>query len=323
MFERLSEQYFSLVEPLNPASTSPRTMDNLISTHYTTYITSSSQNPSSAAHNSAVAAAFGYSLSDLSSTPASSNLGVSCGNPLAMSGLREGEILLDLGSGGGMDCFLASPCVGKTGHVYGIDMTSSMISLSNRNKSLGSYENVTFIKAHITSIPLPSSIADIVTSNCVINLVPSVEKAAVFTEIFRLLKPGGRVAISDILARKELPKEIRKDVGLFVGCVGGASKVREYEGWIREVGFKDVFIIDTEKDVNIYKEGVLSLPVEGSGGEEGIENTCCFGSPSSGGSISSDRREKLENLDLNEYVGAYQIYAIKPEQAESAEKTYF
>ncbi|KAF8253203.1 S-adenosyl-L-methionine-dependent methyltransferase [Wilcoxina mikolae CBS 423.85] len=293
-------------------------MDNLISTHYTTHITSSSssQNPSSAAHNSAVAAAFGYSPSDLSSTPASSNLGVSCGNPLAMSGLREGETLLDLGSGGGMDCFLASPRVGKTGHVYGIDMTSSMISLSNRNKSLGSYENVTFINAHIKSIPLPASIADIVTSNCVINLVPSIEKPAVFTEIFRLLKPGGRVAISDILARKELPEEVRRDVGLFVGCVGGASKVGEYEGWIREAGFKDVFIIDTEKDVNIYKESLL---VEGSGGEEGIEGTYYYGSPSSRGSISSDRREILKNLDLNEYVGAYQIYAIKPEQAESAE----
>ncbi|KAJ5807060.1 Arsenite methyltransferase [Penicillium riverlandense] len=159
-----------------------------------------------------VATAFGYDLEDLRSIPGNANLGVSCGNPLATANIGLGETVVDLGSGGGIDVLLAAKKVGPEGKAIGIDMTKDMLELARQNARNAGASNVSFIEAYITSIPLPSSTVDCIISNCVVNLVPEAEKPLVFQEIFRLLRPGGRVAISDILATQELPMDIKRDL---------------------------------------------------------------------------------------------------------------
>ncbi|KAF8462906.1 S-adenosyl-L-methionine-dependent methyltransferase [Kalaharituber pfeilii] len=252
------------------------------------------------AYNEKVATAFGYSKEDLESIPANSNLGVSCGNPLAKAGLKEGEVSIDLGSGAGLDVFLSAKKVGPTGKAIGVDMTDEMIRLANENAAKGGYTNTEFIKAFIHSIPLPDNTADCITSNCVINLVPVSEKAQVFKEIFRLLKPGGRIAVSDILAKKELTKEIKEDVLMYVGCIGGASLVEQYDNWMKDAGFKDIIILNTNRDLNVYQEAFLSA--------ESAPASCCPSSPAQ----SRERKSKALDYDFNEWAGAYHIYAIKP-----------
>ncbi|OJJ30973.1 hypothetical protein ASPWEDRAFT_119259 [Aspergillus wentii DTO 134E9] len=212
-------------------------------------------------HNSAdtIATAFGYSAKDLGSLPDNTNLGLSCGNPVAYANMQEGETVVDLGSGGGIDVFLAARKVGPQGKAIGVDMTKHMIELANRNAKSAGLSNVQFIEALITSIPLPDSSINCIISNCVINLVPSKDKPSVFYEIARLLKPGGRVAISDILARKELPQNIVDDMALYVGCIAGASQVADYEDYLRQAGFQGtylfyVLIVDAETDLNVYKQ---------------------------------------------------------------------
>eukprot|EP00918_Siedleckia_nematoides_P002701 GHVU01006155.1.p1 GENE.GHVU01006155.1~~GHVU01006155.1.p1 ORF type:complete len:217 (+),score=28.81 GHVU01006155.1:878-1528(+) len=187
----------------------------------------------------AVAKAFGYTQEELSSIPAESNLALSCGNPTALANLRKGEIVVDLGSGGGLDVFLASKRVGPEGRAIGIDMTSEMIELAKRNAEKGPdgkpYENVEFIQGTIDAIPLADGMADCVVSNCVINLAP--DKNAVFREIYRILKPGGRVAVSDIALKQKLPDEIISNIDALIGCVAGAILVEDYEGGLKEAGF--------------------------------------------------------------------------------------
>ncbi|KAI2726480.1 hypothetical protein CBS147354_4195 [Penicillium roqueforti] len=205
-------------------------------------------------HERKVASAFGYDLEDLRSIPENASLGVSCGNPLATANIAVGETVIDLGSGGGIDVLLAAKKVGVEGKAIGIDMTKEMLELARRNAKNAGANNASFIEAFITSIPLPSSTADCIISNCVINLVPEIEKPLVFQEMFRLLKPGGRVAISDILAKRELPMEIKKDLSLYVGCIAGASQVADYERYLKEAGFQDAVILNTNADLNVYKE---------------------------------------------------------------------
>jgi arsenite methyltransferase len=164
-----------------------------------------------------VAEAFGYSTEELASIPAEANMGLSCGNPTAFATLRAGEVVLDLGCGGGLDVFLAADKVGPTGKAIGIDMTDEMLELSRRNAA--GRTNVEFHKATIDNMPLADSSVDCVISNCVINLAP--EKPAVFREIARVLKPGGRLAVSDIALKKPLPPEIGNDLMAYVGCVAG------------------------------------------------------------------------------------------------------
>jgi len=206
------------------------------------YASHAAQQSASTSHsNAAVAQSFGYSAKDLQLIPSSSNLGVSCGNPLALANLKAGETLLDLGSGGGLDLFIASPVLGPTGRAVGVDMTPSMISLARRNAEAGGYGNVEFVQAKITDIPLADGTVDVVVSNCVINLVPDGEKPKVFAEVWRLLKNGGRVAVSDVLARGEMPEMVKSDAALLVGCVAGASRAEEYEAWMRGVGFKGMW----------------------------------------------------------------------------------
>src|SRR5512135_978620 len=163
----------------------------------------------------AVAEAFGYSPEELSSIPAEANLGVSCGNPTAFASLKPGEVVVDLGSGGGLDVFLAAQKVGPNGRAIGIDMTPEMIVRARTNADSAGYKNVEFYHSTIDNIPLPDSSVDCVISNCVINLAP--DKPAVFREIFRILKPGGRVAVSDIALKGELPKEVATSIAAYTG----------------------------------------------------------------------------------------------------------
>ncbi|HEX2473784.1 MAG TPA: arsenite methyltransferase, partial [Lacipirellulaceae bacterium] len=186
----------------------------------------------------AVAEAFGYSPQELASIPAEANMGLSCGNPTAFASLREGETVVDLGCGGGLDVFLAADRVGPSGKAIGIDMTPEMLELSRRN-AVGR-ENVEFIQATIDNIPLPNASVDCVISNCVINLAP--DKPAVFREIARILKPGGRLAVSDIALKQSLPPEIGNDLQAYVGCVAGAILIDEYRRWLTAAGFSAVEI---------------------------------------------------------------------------------
>ncbi|MFO7893189.1 MAG: arsenite methyltransferase [Longimicrobiales bacterium] len=160
-----------------------------------------------------------------------------CGNPTALAELREGEVVLDLGSGGGIDVLLSAKRVGPTGKAYGLDMTDEMLDLARKNAAEAGAENVEFLKGDIESIPLPDASVDVIISNCVINL--SADKGRVLREAYRVLKPGGRFAVSDIVVRGEVPDEVRRSMELWVGCVAGALEEREFETLLREAGFED------------------------------------------------------------------------------------
>src|SRR6202161_2084516 len=184
----------------------------------------------------AVAEAFGYTAEELTSIPAGANMGLSCGNPTATAHLRAGEVVVDLGSGGGLDVFLASKMVGPTGRAIGIDMTPAMIERARANAINGGYTNVEFNLAMIDKIPLPDSSVDCVISNCVLNLAP--DKPTVFREIARILKPGGRLAVSDMALTHELPEDIAKSMAAYVGCVAGAIKIGDYREGLLAAGFE-------------------------------------------------------------------------------------
>ena len=198
----------------------------------------------------AVAEAFGYSAEELTSIPADANMGLSCGNPTATARLRAGEVVVDLGSGGGLDVFLASRMVGPTGRAIGIDMTPSMIERARTNAVNGSYTNVEFYLAMIDKIPLPDASVDCVISNCVLNLAP--DKPAVFREIARILKPGGRLAVSDIALKHDLPEDMAKSMAAYVGCIAGAIKIGDYREGLMAAGFERVEIVDSGSDLNAY-----------------------------------------------------------------------
>jgi SAM-dependent methyltransferase len=184
----------------------------------------------------------GYSDADLAAVPDGSNLGLGCGNPLAFSALKEGDVVLDLGSGAGFDSFLAARRVGKTGKVIGVDMTPEMIAKARANAKAGNYDNVEFLLGDIEALPLPDNSVDVTISNCVINLVPDKEK--VFQELNRVLRPGGRFMISDVVLLKELPEQVRTSVEAYVGCVAGAILKDQYLAIIRGAGFEDVRVVD-------------------------------------------------------------------------------
>jgi arsenite methyltransferase len=166
-----------------------------------------------------------------------------CGNPTALAQLHAGEIVLDLGSGGGIDVLLSARRVGPTGRAYGLDMTDEMLALANENKRKAGVENVEFLKGQIENIPLPDNTVDVIISNCVINL--SADKDRVLREAFRVLKPGGRFAVSDVVTRGEIPPEIRKSVLLWVGCIAGALEENDYRGKLAAVGFEQIEVQPT------------------------------------------------------------------------------
>jgi arsenite methyltransferase len=183
----------------------------------------------------------GYSQEELKAVPEGANLGLGCGNPIALASLKEGEVVLDLGSGAGFDCFLAANQVGKTGKVIGVDMTAEMLDRARENARKGNYDNVEFRLGEIENLPLGDRQVDVIISNCVINLSPN--KKRVFQEAFRVLRPGGSLMVSDIVLLKELPAEIKNSVAAYVGCVAGAVTRKEYLETIQAAGFEETKVL--------------------------------------------------------------------------------
>jgi SAM-dependent methyltransferase len=249
----------------------------------------------------AVAEAFGYSADELSSIPAEANLGLSCGNPIATANLKPGEVLVDLGSGGGLDVFLAAEKVGPTGTAIGIDMTPQMIDLARSNANKSGTKNVEFHLATIDRLPLPDASVDVVISNCVINLAP--DKDAVFREIVRVLKPGGRLAVSDIALKQTLPDELAKSVAAYVGCISGALPIDDYRRRLVEAGFAQVVVVDSGADLNAYAK------LENQSG-------CCSptmtSAPGDGTSVHEGLAALLDRFDVNDYAASVKVYAVKP-----------
>ncbi|CZR59545.1 related to arsenic methyltransferase Cyt19 [Phialocephala subalpina] len=301
----------------------------MVSDHYSAIAREDSS--TNASHIRKVAESFGYSAEDLASVPEGANLGVSCGNPLAIAGLKAGETVIDLGSGAGFDVFQASRKVGPDGLSIGVDMSQDMLDRAKRNAEKAAITNVKFVLAPITKIPLESESANCIISNCVINLLAQEDKLVCLKEVFRILRPGGRLAVSDILAKKVLPEELQRDTRLYVGCISGASLVSEYEKWLKEAGglkltmVSEILIVDKKSDLNIYKER----------GQEESSSSCCETSTSkhkeqassccapatsccsstTGATKADDKQDlakRVANIDFNEWVSSYSIYAVKP-----------
>ena len=187
-------------------------------------------------------ATLGYTAEQLAAIPEGANLGLGCGNPLAHAGVKPGETVLDLGSGAGIDAFLASREVGAEGRVIGVDMTPSMISRARQNAAKGGYRNVEFRLGEIENLPVADGSVDVIISNCVINLSP--DKPRVFAEAFRALKPGGRLVVSDLVLTRPIPDAVRKSIEAYVGCIAGASSREDYLRLVREGGFDDVTVLE-------------------------------------------------------------------------------
>ncbi len=274
----------------------------------------------------AVAEAFGYSAEELSSIPAEANMGLSCGNPTATAHLRPGEVVVDLGAGGGLDVFLAAKKVGPTGKAIGIDMTEAMVELARKNAKKANLANVEFHLAPIDRMPLADSSADCVISNCVLNLVP--DKPAAFREIARILKPGGRLAVSDIALKKPLPPELSSDLMAYVGCIAGAVPIEDYRSALLEAGFAHVEVIDSHADLNAYakieNQSECCSPVSSPGLEMAENTTCCgssaaeadSGRTAAPGANTPELLEQLADLirryDVNEYAASVKVFAVKP-----------
>jgi ubiquinone/menaquinone biosynthesis C-methylase UbiE len=177
----------------------------------------------------------------MNAVPSGANLGLGCGNPVAIASLKEGDVVLDLGSGAGFDAFLAAKKVGKTGRVIGVDMTPEMLDRARANAKKGGFNNVEFRAGEIEKLPVEDSMIDVIISNCVINLSP--DKEMVFKEAFRVLKPGGMLMVSDLVLAKELPKQIKESVEAYVGCLAGAIMKEEYLGFIKKAGFRNIKIV--------------------------------------------------------------------------------
>jgi len=204
----------------------------------------------------------GYSPEDLKSVPDGANLGLGCGNPVALASLKEGETVLDLGSGAGFDCFLAANIVGDTGKVIGVDMTQEMVDRARENAQKNDYKNVEFRLGEIENLPVDDNSIDVIISNCVINL--STDKPKVFQEAYRVLKPGGRLMVSDMVLLKKLPKYIKDSVEAYVGCIAGAEMKDDYLKMIEEAGFNGVGAVNEEKLKEAKKLGhpIFSIKVQ-------------------------------------------------------------
>lgn len=196
---------------------------------------------SSASNSRDISKTIGYSEDDMNAVPEGANLGLGCGNPVAIALLREGNVVLDLGSGAGFDAFLAAKKVGKTGRVIGVDMTPEMLERARTNAKKGGFDNVEFRSGEIEKLPIEDNAIDVIISNCVINLSP--DKETVFKEAFRVLKSGGRLMASDLVLAKDLPKQIKESVEAYVGCLAGAIKKDDYLEFIKQAGFQDIKVI--------------------------------------------------------------------------------
>ncbi len=232
----------------------------------------------------------GYSKEDLNKVPEGSNLGLGCGNPVAMASLAKGEVVLDLGSGAGFDCFLAAEKVGTEGRVIGVDMTPEMLEKAKENAQKGNFSNVEFRLGEIENLPVADGIIDIIISNCVINLAP--DKDRVFSEAFRVLRPGGRIMVSDIVLTKELPDFIKNNMAAYVGCISGAIIKDNYLNAIKKAGFIDVKIID---EVNFPLKYIIS------------DDTAAVVKNES--SLSENQAK-----DLEDFILSIKVYASKPKR---------
>lgn len=248
-----------------------------------------------------IASAFGYSDDELNQLPAEANMGLSCGNPLALAGLREGEVVVDLGCGGGMDVFLAARKVGPSGRVIGIDMTTEMLERARAGQQKLGLTNVEFHQSTIDRLPLPDSSVDCVISNCVINLAP--DKPAVFREILRVLKPGGRVALSDMALKQPLPEEVKQSVEAYVGCIAGAILIEEYHSALVQAGFTSVVVTDTGADLNAY-----AMASDGGccGG-----GTCGPDGNAEPKSLHDGLASVMRSLDANAFAASVRVHALK------------
>lgn len=226
--------------------------------------------------------AMGYSADELAAAPEGADLGLGCGNPQAIAALRSGDTVLDLGSGGGFDCFLAAKRVGRTGKVIGVDMTPEMVTKARGNARKVDATNVDFRLGEIEHLPVADASVDVILSNCVINLSP--DKRAVFGEAFRVLKAGGRLAISDVVAIKDMPPELARSVEAMTGCVAGSAKVGDLEIMLREAGFEEIRIVAKPESGAIIaqcmpgaEDYVASATIEARrpGGESCCASTCC------------------------------------------------
>lgn len=230
----------------------------------------------------------GYSNEELQAVPDGSNLGLGCGNPVALASLKAGEVVLDLGSGAGFDCFLAASKVGPNGKVIGVDMTPEMIEKARQNAAQGSFTNVQFRLGEIEKLPVADDHVDIIISNCVINLSP--DKKKVFQEAFRVLKPGGRMMVSDMVLLQELPPIIRQSVEAYVGCIAGALMKQKYLAAMEDAGFEEIQVIGED----IY-------PIELISGDPTLQ------------AIYADLDLSSEKVkDLSAAVASLKVSAVKP-----------
>ncbi len=236
-----------------------------------------------------ISKAIGYTDRELQEVPEGANLGLGCGNPVALASLKEGETVVDLGSGPGLDCFLAANKIGKTGKVIGVDMTPEMIEKARENCRKGKYDNVEFRLGEIENLPVADNFANAIISNCVINLVP--DKKRVFRETFRVLRPGGRLMISDLVLLKELPDVIKNSVEAYVGCLSGAVMKDEYLNAIKAAGFKEVKVVEE-----------TSFPIE------------LMASDSTAKALVEEMKIPMEKLkDIARSVVSIKVQGIKPE----------
>jgi SAM-dependent methyltransferase len=210
--------------------------------------------------NTLVSTRLGYAQADLDAVPEGADMGLGCGNPRAIASIKPGETVLDLGSGGGFDCFLAAQETGTEGHVIGVDMTPAMVSKARANAARGKYEQVEFRLGEIENLPLADASVDVIISNCVINLSP--DKARVFSEAWRVLRPGGRLAISDVVASTELPETLRNDLQLYSGCMAGASQLHELEATLAAAGFQQIRIAPKDESREFIKDWAPGRGVE-------------------------------------------------------------
>jgi|GEM_PF-86407 C_GCAxxG_C_C family probable redox protein len=242
----------------------------------------------------------GYSKEEISSVPDEANMGLGCGNPTAMASLKPGETVLDLGSGGGIDCFLAASAVGETGKVIGVDMTPEMVSRARENAEKAGLKNVEFRLGEIEHLPAEDKSVDVIISNCVINLSP--EKEKVFRDAYRVLKPGGRLAVSDVVATSPLPEEVRKDLSLISACIGGAERVEAIKRMLEEIGFEEVKVTPVEASRDFIREWLPG---------KGLENA-----------LASARIEAVKPLEKGQGVDEKGLKSSPMENKEIRKKVY-
>ncbi len=251
-----------------------------------------------------ISKAIGYSAEELAGIPDAANMGLGCGNPTAIAGLKEGETVVDLGAGGGLDCFLSAQKVGQSGWVIGVDMTPDMIDLARDNAEKNDFTNVEFRLGEIENLPIADNTADLIISNCVINLSP--EKQRVFDEAFRVLKPGGRLSISDIVLLKELPESVKNNKTLLAGCVAGAELKDKYLELIANAGFENIEVMADKK--GLAQEIEVEAPEGAKSGEPIL--------------IIDGQPVEIENFDeikddvesFSKSIQSITVTAVKPEE---------